>query len=101
MQTFDFIVIGAGAMGCGAAYHLAKDRQRVLLLEQFQVGHARGSSHGESRIFRFAYPQAEYAQLAMQTKPLWQALEEECGQRLLLDSGGLDIADDPSGFLPR
>ncbi len=98
MQQFDVIVIGAGAMGCAAAYHLAKDNQRVLLLEQFEIGHTRGSSHGESRIFRFAYPQPDYARLAMQTKPLWRALEDECGEPLLLDSGGVDIADDPSGF---
>ena len=38
-------------MGCAAAYQLsAREGRRVLLLEQFALGHDRGSSHGPSRI---------------------------------------------------
>jgi glycine/D-amino acid oxidase-like deaminating enzyme len=48
----DVIVVGAGVMGSAAAYQLAKDGRQVLLLEQFQIGHTRGSSHGGSRITR-------------------------------------------------
>lgn len=95
-NTFDAIVIGAGVMGSAAAYHLAKEGRRTLLLEQFEIGHARGSSHGESRIFRFAYDNAEYAKLAMQCKPLWRALEREAGEMLLLDSDQLDLTDEPA-----
>jgi pyruvate/2-oxoglutarate dehydrogenase complex dihydrolipoamide dehydrogenase (E3) component len=32
-QSFDAIVLGAGAMGSAASYYLAKARQRVLCLE--------------------------------------------------------------------
>src|ERR1051325_2538196 len=97
-QKFDVIVIGAGMAGSAAAWQLRVDGRRVLLLEQFSIGHARGSSHGESRIFRFAYPQAEYARFAMQSKPLWLALERDSGRRLLHSIGGLDFADDPDCF---
>ncbi|MDW8054420.1 MAG: N-methyl-L-tryptophan oxidase [Anaerolineae bacterium] len=97
-MSYEFIVIGAGAMGSATAYHLARDGRRVLLLEQFEIGHTRGSSHGESRIFRFAYPNRDYAQLAMQCKPLWRQLEAACGETLLIETGGVDIADDASGF---
>ena len=97
-ESFDYIVIGAGAMGGATAYHLAKDNHQVLLLEQFEIGHVRGSSHGESRIFRFAYAEAPYSRFAMQSKPLWRQLEADAGQQLLIDTGGLDFADDPSGF---
>jgi len=98
MERFDVIVIGAGMAGSAAAWQLSNDGQRVLLLEQFEIGHARGSSHGESRIFRFAYPQTEYAKFAMQSKPLWLALERDSRQKLLHSIGGLDFADDPECF---
>lgn len=80
---FDAIVIGAGVMGSAAAYHLSKQGRRALLLEQFEIGHSRASSHGESRIFRFAYDNPEYAKLAMQCKPMWRVLEQEAGEALL------------------
>ena len=98
MENYDYIVIGAGAMGSAAAYHLARDKRRVLLLEQFELGHTRGSSHGESRIFRFAYPDKNYSRFAMQSKPLWEQLEADSGESLLLTTGGVDVADDPTGF---
>jgi len=94
-DRFDVIVIGAGVVGSSAAYHLAKDKHRTLLIEQFEIGHARGSSHGESRILRLAYHRPEYARLVMQALPMWQSLEAECGQRLLRPSGGLDLTDKP------
>lgn len=97
-ERFDAIVIGAGAAGSAAGYQLSKDGRRVLLLEQFEIGHARGSSHGESRIFRFAYPQAWYAKFAMQSEPLWRELERDCEEKLLHTTGGLDFADDPDCF---
>jgi sarcosine oxidase len=43
-NQFDFAIIGAGAMGSAAAYQLAKQGRSVLLVEQFEIGHERGSS---------------------------------------------------------
>jgi sarcosine oxidase len=79
-------------MGCASAYHLAKRGRRVLLLEQFAIGHDRGSSHGHSRIFRLAYDAPDYVRLAQAALPLWRALEHESGADLLLQTGGLDYA---------
>jgi sarcosine oxidase len=64
----------------------------VLLLEQFAIGHDRGSSHGHSRIFRLAYDAPDYVRLAQAAFPLWRALEREAGTELLLQTGGLDYA---------
>lgn len=97
-MDYDVIVIGAGVMGSATAWQLARARHKTLLLEQFDFAHARGSSHGESRIFRFAYRDVVYARLAMQARPLWHALEAEAGEQLLIPTGGLDIADDAEGF---
>ena len=96
--TYDTIVIGAGAMGSAAAYYLSRRGQRVLLLEQFAIDHQRGSSYGFSRIIRYSYDSPAYVELAKDTYPLWFALEDELGERLVTKTGGIDFgpADDPT-----
>ena len=42
-------------MGSAAAAQLARRGKRVLGIEQFELGHARGSSHGRSRMIRMCY----------------------------------------------
>ena len=95
-NIFDAIVIGAGAMGSAAAYYLSKRGQRVLLLEQFEIDHRKGSSYGYSRIIRYSYDHPEYVELMKDTFPLWFALENELGETLYHRTGGIDFgpADD-------
>lgn len=92
VERFDVVVIGAGGMGSAAAHYLAQDGRRVLLVEQFNVGHNRGSSHGGSRIIRHSYVEPEYATLAPHAFALWRQLQAESGEHLLGDTGGLDFA---------
>lgn len=90
-RSADVIIIGGGVMGCAAAYHLAKDGRRALLLEQFGLTHTRGSSHGPSRIIRLAYDSEDYVLLARAAYGLWRGLEAESGRSLLRTIGGLDL----------
>jgi monomeric sarcosine oxidase len=90
-SNVDVLIVGAGVIGCAAAYQLAKDGARVLLLDQFAVGHDRGSSHGPSRIIRLAYDGLDYVALARASYALWHELEAESGERLLTPVGGLDL----------
>jgi sarcosine oxidase len=90
-QEFDVIIIGAGGAGGAAAYQLALRGQKVLLLEQFQIAHDRGSSHGHSRIFRFAYSEGDYVALARAALAEWRTLEAVSGLSLLTATGGLDL----------
>lgn len=55
METYDAIVVGVGGMGRAAVYHLARRGARVLGIEQYDIPHEQGSSHGVSRIIRLAY----------------------------------------------
>jgi sarcosine oxidase len=89
----DVIVVGAGVMGSATAAALARSGRRVTLLEQFEVGHRRGSSHGRSRIFRFSYPDPRYVRMMQEALPQWRRLEDEVGERLLDVTGGLDGGD--------
>lgn len=89
-QKWDVIVVGQGAMGCAASYHLAKRGCRVLGLEQFHVGHDRGSSHGESRIIRRAYfEHPDYVPLLFRAYELWDELAAEAREELLVRNGVL------------
>lgn len=97
-ERYDAIVVGVGGMGSAALYHLASAGLRVVGLEQFEVAHDRGSSHGESRIIRLAYfEDPRYVPLARRSFELWHALERESGERLFTRTGGLDGGpeDDP------
>ena len=92
MASYDAIVIGLGGMGSAAAAHLAARGQRVLGLEQFQPAHARGSSHGRSRVIRLAYfEHPSYVPLLLRAYELWEKLERESGRSLLTITGGLMI----------
>jgi sarcosine oxidase len=90
MRHFSTIVVGVGAMGASACYHLAKRRASVLGLEQFDVPHAMGSSHGASRMIRLAYYEhPDYVPLLRRAYELWDELESLSGQKLLYRTGGL------------
>src|SRR5690242_10584960 len=86
----DVVVIGGGAMGAATAWWLTRQGRSVTVLEQFELGHDRGSSHGRARIFRLAYREARYVALARRAQDLWRLLEEESATELLEVTGGLD-----------
>lgn len=91
-SSFDVIIIGAGAVGSAAAYQAAKVGHKVLLLEQFEIDHQRGSSYGASRIIRYAYSHPDYVALAKAAFPAWRALGEESGEALMVATGGVDFS---------
>lgn len=89
--TYDAIVIGAGIMGSCTAYQLAKRGKSVLLLEQFDFLHHRGSSHGESRTIRVTYPELYYTQMMKEAYKLWEEAETEAGYMVYQRTGQLDF----------
>lgn len=86
----DVIVIGGGLMGSATAWRLAVRGADVVLLEQFEPGHDRGSSYGSSRIFRLAYPVESYVRLAADALELWRSLESTLGTSVLTMTGAVD-----------
>jgi sarcosine oxidase len=90
-REYDVIVLGLGALGSAAAYWLAKRGARVLGLEQFEFGHARGSSHDWSRIIRLSYFSPDYVRLAKEAYAAWESLEHDVGERVVFRTGGLDV----------
>lgn len=95
------VVLGAGAMGCAAAYHLAKQGEAVLLLEQFRVGHDRGSSHGAARITRHSYADVRYARMMPAAFQAWRELEADAGRTLYFRTGGVSVCPPNVDYVSR
>ena len=88
MPTCDVAVVGLGAVGSAALFELAKRGRRVIGIDQFEPGHDRGSSHGESRLIRVAYfEDPAYVPLVRLAYERWRALEARTGQRVLTTTG--------------
>jgi sarcosine oxidase len=93
---YDVAVVGAGAMGSAAARSLAAAGREVVVLEQYELGHVQGGSHGGTRLFRPSADNAEVARLTEQARGLWRSLEAESGETLFEVTGGIDHGVDPS-----
>jgi len=88
------VVIGTGVLGSSAAASLARRLgDQVLVLEQFEPGHRRGSSSDHSRIIRHSYHSPIYTRLTRAMFASWAAAERESGVRLVVRTGGLDLGD--------
>jgi sarcosine oxidase len=85
-------VVGAGIMGAAAAWQLARRGADVVVYEQFELEHDRGSSHGRSRIVRLSYPDPEWVRLAAEARKGWGILERESGRTLLELYGLVEVA---------
>jgi sarcosine oxidase len=86
-------VVGAGIVGLATADALARRGHDVDVYEQFDLDHVRGSSHGRSRIFRLAYPEADWVRLAQEALPAWRELEQRSGEQLLVLDGLLELGE--------
>lgn len=104
-SSYDAIVIGCGGFGSAVLYWLSRlgPGGRYLAIEQFSLGHDRGSSQDHSRIIRLAYHESCYAAIAPEAYVCWNAIEEESGVQVLLKTGGLvierpeELANKPGG----
>ena len=89
MSRYDVIVIGVGAMGSSACRELAMRGRRVLGLEQHDIPHDLGSSHGDSRLIRFCYYEhPDYVPLLRRTYELWEE-RNAAGTPVFIETGGL------------
>ncbi len=87
-MAYDVVVIGQGAAGSAALYHLARRGKRVLGLERFTAGHDRASSHGQTRIIRLGYfEHPSYVPLVRSAYAMWHDLQSASGETLLHITG--------------
>jgi sarcosine oxidase len=90
LSTYDVVVIGAGVFGSWTAWHLAKRKLKVLVLDAYGAAHARASSGGETRIIRMSYAADEiYTRWSQRSLVQWKELSAACGQPLFQQTGVL------------
>lgn len=95
-NTYHTIVLGLGGVGSGALYWLSRRLGgEVLGLEQFEIGHVKGSSQDHSRIIRLSYHTPYYVELAKHAYSAWGELEADADEKLIVRTGGLDLS--PAG----
>ncbi|WP_417234271.1 N-methyl-L-tryptophan oxidase [Arthrobacter sp.] len=82
-------VIGLGALGSAALWRLAARGIEAVGFEQFGIGHALGSSHGQTRLFREAcLEHPGLGPMAAESRALFRDLEQASGAELLRITGG-------------
>jgi sarcosine oxidase len=94
-------VIGLGAIGSAALLRLARRGVRAVGIEQFDLEHDRGSSHGPTRMIRLAhFENSSYVPLIRRACALWRELETLTGEKLIVTTGIAEIGP-PEGKLVR
>lgn len=83
----DVAIIGAGVLGVTLAYHLAKHRKSVVLLERepYAAAHASGKNAG---MFRQLYRHAQLADWAARSRNLWP---DELKEKVFRQTGSLIV----------
>ncbi|MCU0866044.1 MAG: FAD-dependent oxidoreductase [Planctomycetes bacterium] len=91
MTTHDCVIVGAGIHGLCTAFWLhRRGVRRLCVVDQFDPGHDRGSSHGATRITRCLYQDPDLVQLARRANEHgWPALEAAMGRPLRLPTPGV------------
>ncbi|MYA02494.1 MAG: N-methyl-L-tryptophan oxidase [Chloroflexi bacterium] len=91
-NRYDVAIIGLGAMGSAAAWHLARRGQRVIGFDRFHPPHMMGSTHGDTRGIREAYYEGpSYVPFVRRAYELWDELSGLVGQQLFTQTGALSL----------
>ncbi len=91
-KNYDYIVLGCGGIGSGAAYWLARRAGAdVLGLEQFELGHHQGGSQDYSRMIRHHGYMGDYLQMTPYTYAAWATVEQESVLTIVTKTGGVEL----------
>lgn len=99
-MTYDFIVVGSGSVGSAAGYYAARAGLKVLMIDDGHPPHDQGSHHGETRLMRHAYGEAEfYVPMVLRAQALWDDLQTKTDDEIFSPTGILYICPEESAFL--
>ncbi len=94
MKTFELIIVGCGGIGSAALYYASQLGLTTLCIEQYEQGHNKGATHGETRAFRKAYyDDIRYTPILKKAYTEWKKIEKQASQTLFVENGVLEIAE--------
>ncbi|CAN5862070.1 hypothetical protein BH23ACT10_BH23ACT10_28300 [soil metagenome] len=93
------VIVGAGVFGAATALALTRRGWAVTVLERATPGHVGASSGGDSRLLRSSHGGEHwYTRLAWEGRAAWDRLQEDTGQRVLVETGIVWFARDDDGW---
>jgi glycine/D-amino acid oxidase-like deaminating enzyme len=88
MYDYDLVVVGLGVYGASVISEAASRGLTVLGLDQYELSHSSGSSHGGSRIFRRTTLESDhYVPLARRAADLWSAMNLSASNSICASTG--------------
>src|SRR5688572_14902044 len=88
----DIVVLGCGAVGSATLYELARNKVKVIGIEQYGVAHDKGSSHGETRAMRQGYyDNPRYIPILKKAYQKWLSFEKEAADKFFEEVGVIKI----------
>jgi sarcosine oxidase len=85
----DIAVVGAGIVGLSTAYAAVQQGLSVTVYDAAPPGS--GQSAGQSRLFRHAHDDPRLVAMAVESRALWRAWEDELGEQLVSADGGVAL----------
>eukprot|EP01084_Bolivina_argentea_P115486 205357_1 len=93
----DILVVGAGVIGSSITYYLCKlnedlptnKKKKILWIEQYELSHNKGSSHGDGRITRISDIDSFKCKMAKRSYKLYKLLQLESNENIMRDTNYL------------
>ena len=101
MSDGQLAVVGVGSVGSMALWQASKLGVTPVGFEAVAPAHPRSAVGGDSRLFRMTYRgEHNFYPVLQMAERLWRRLEEESGQEILNQCGGLSIGETDGRYLP-
>lgn len=101
MSDGQLAVIGVGSVGSMALWQASKLGAAPVGFEAVTPAHPRSAVGGDSRLFRMTYRgEHNFYPVLQLAERLWRGLEEESGQEILNQCGGLSIGETDGTYIP-
>lgn len=92
MNTYDLIILGCGGIGSAAFYNANQAGLKTLCIDQYELLHPHGGTHGETRAFRKAYyDDPNYIPILKKAYLEWKKLNNISTTKIFEEHGVLEI----------